>query len=128
MASLVTGMKRKYVTLCCNVVMNGRDNCVTNTLYQYSDDETWGDVLDDLLTDKGMELPGKADTVEIKLSPKVNSTEIFHPHINESISVALSFNDNLKCVTFKITPFNNNNGTESETVKKKEKDAFVTLL
>jgi len=69
-------------------------------------DETWEDILKDLLEDSNF-IFGKADTVDVCLTSSLHGMEAFHLDLTEQISVALSltFDKTLKYVKFIIDKF-----------------------
>ena len=67
-------------------------------------DETWEDVLKDLLEDSNF-IFGKADTVDVCLTSSLYGMEAFHPDMTEQIYVALGFDKTLKYVKFIILPW-----------------------
>ena len=78
----------KNITLCGNVTVDG-NNVINNTIYQYSEEDTWRDVFYDLIDDADVSM-GKADTIDVCLTRKLSSPEVFHPDMEEAISVTLS--------------------------------------
>ena len=84
--------KSKDVVLCCNVAVlskkKDRQTPEYQTAYTVFRLTTLGDLLREL--DDGYRL-GKSDSVEVCLSSKKDSTEIFFPDYNEKIDVISQF-------------------------------------
>jgi len=90
------------IPLCCNASVKGGEHFIKNKISSYSMDETWEDVLKDLLEDSNF-IFGKADTENIKLSnvkKKKKSLPTYPPadsvgrqcQTNNILRVALSHN------------------------------------
>jgi hypothetical protein len=92
------------IPLCCNASVKGGEHFIKNKIFRYSMDETWEDVLKDLLEDSNF-IFGKADTVDVCLTSSLYGMEAFHPDMTEQISVALTFDKTLKYVKFIIHKF-----------------------
>ena len=114
----------KNITLCGNVTVDG-NNVINNTIYQYSEEDTWRDVFYDLIDDADVSM-GKADTIDVCLTRKLSSPEVFHPDMEEAISVALNFDKTLKYVTFSVKKFSAEKLTD--TSEKPKTNAFVALM
>ena len=105
------------------------NNVIKNTIYEYSEDDTWRDVFDDLCDGQGggdLSL-GKADTIdEVCLTHKLTSADVFHPDLEEPIKVALNFDKHLKYVTFKVKKFHHTD--ENSNHEKPKTSAFTKLM
>ena len=89
-------------------------------------DETWEDVLKDLLEDSNF-IFGKADTVDVCLTSSLHEMETFHPDMTEQISVALTFDKALKYVKFIIDKFCPES-EENKTSSQNQTDAFKMMM
>ena len=68
------------------------DTRISNSIYSFSPDDTWYDALGDLLRELDDDYRlGNSDSVEVCLSSKKDSTEIFFPDYNEKIDVISQF-------------------------------------
>ena len=131
MASPTTDINRKRpcvrnIALCGNVTVDG-NNVIKNTIYEYSEDDTWRDVFDDLCDGQGggdLSL-GKADTIdEVCLTHKLTSADVFHPDLEEPIKVALNFDKHLKYVTFKVKKFHHTDENSNHEKPKTRKSTY----
>ena len=52
------------IPLCCNASVKGGEHLIKNKIFSYSMDETWEEVLKDLLEDSNF-IFGKADSLKI---------------------------------------------------------------
>lgn len=107
-------------TLCSSVVAKcGTEskNLCRNRLYEYDDDETWNDVLHDVLEGEDFTLH-KTDTVNAVVADKLMGTITFTPDMEEPIRIVKEFDQTLKYVIFTVNrdkdvgltnPDNNNN-------------------
>ncbi|CAG2202639.1 unnamed protein product [Mytilus edulis] len=76
-------------------------NLCKNHLYEYEDQETWNDVLHDVL--EGENFPfHKTDTITTCVSDKLTGTATFKPDMEEPIRIVKEFDRTLKYVTFTI--------------------------
>ncbi|XP_071143242.1 uncharacterized protein [Mytilus edulis] len=91
-------------TLCSSVIAkcgNEIKNLCKNHLYEYEDQETWNDVLHDVL--EGENFPfHKTDTITTCVSDKLTGTATFKPDMEEPIRIVKEFDRTLKYVTFTI--------------------------
>lgn len=70
-------------------------------VYEYEDQETWNDVLHDVL--EGENFPfHKTDTITTCVSDKLTGTATFKPDMEEPIRIVKEFDRTLKYVTFTI--------------------------
>lgn len=114
------------IPLSCNASVKGGEHLIKNKIFSYSMDETWEEVLKDLLEDSKFTF-GKADTVYFCLTSSLHGMEAFHPDMAELISVALAFDKTLKYVKFIIDKF----CPESEEIKtssQNQTDAFKMMM
>ncbi|XP_048735903.1 BTB/POZ domain-containing protein 6-like [Ostrea edulis] len=87
-------------TLCSSVVAKcGTEskNLCRNRLYEYDDDETWNDVLHDVLEGEDFTLH-KTDTVNAVVADKLMGTITFTPDMEEPIRIVKEFDQTLKSV------------------------------
>jgi len=121
------------LTLCSNVNIRESDstkNIIRNRLYEYETDMTWKDILNELLDEIPGTSIGKADTVAVALTPKLNSniSECFYPDIDETISVVKEFDDRLKYATFEIEKFSCQPAAKETTNPPPTVNAFNRLM
>ena len=87
------------VVFCCSVVYSdntGSNLAIKNGLYSFEQDYMWKDVLKELLDEKPTLPFCKADMVDVRVSSKLNCSEIFYPDMDEAIEVVKNFNIDLK--------------------------------
>jgi hypothetical protein len=72
------------IPLCCNASVKGGEHLIKNKIFSYSMDETWEDVLKDLLEDSSF-IFGKADIVDVCLTLSLHGMKAFHPDMTEQI-------------------------------------------
>jgi len=91
-------------TLCSSVLAkcgSESKNLCKNRLYEYDDDETWNDVLHDVLDGEDFTFH-KTDTVTACVSDKLMGTATFMPDMEEPIRIVKKFDRTLKYVTFTV--------------------------
>ena len=91
-------------TLCTSVIAkygNDTKTLCKNRLYEYDDDETWNDVLQDVLHGEDFTFH-KTDTVIATVSAKLTETATFTPDLEEPIRIVKDFDSTLKYVKFTV--------------------------
>ena len=95
---------------CCSIIYSQEspsNERITIRLYSFERDYTWHGVLMELPEEKPTNMPlGKADTVTVCVSAKMNGSKMFYPDFEEPADIVKLFDKELKYVTFKVNQYN----------------------